>query len=403
MTLDHLVSVTDGSNRHLETRDAVTHALLATFQYTSDGLLEAVIDQIGRETRITRTNSRITLTSPFGLPTILDLESSGYTRRLTNPANETQRFDFTPGGLLNHRITPRGGRYSFSYNDLGRLDGTINPVGGATWLARNDTISYPNGYSVTVTNSLGDSVTYLVARPQPAYAIREQISSNGNSRTMRVLENGRRVLTEVDGTTTTIQEQPDSIWGMLAPVVASVELAAGSSSAARVPGLATLVLSVASQTRPVCGGDPTTSVTRTITRTPLQPNDPYGPLAAYTEEVVVNGRSSTTSYDYQTNTFTVIDPQGQQTTRVLDAQNRLDREEVTNFPPISYGYDPDTGLLETITEDAGTITRITQMEYDANGFLDTVTDPLNQVTNYGFDRAGRPTAVGLPTGHVQEY
>ncbi|HET9672959.1 MAG TPA: RHS repeat-associated core domain-containing protein, partial [Actinomycetota bacterium] len=81
------------------------------------------------------------------------------------------------------------------------------------------------------------------------------------------------------------------------------------------------------------------------------------------------------------------------TTLSYDDAGRLQTTSIsgpgTDVPDVTYGYDPDTGLLVTTSTSAATITR----GYDALGRLDSYEDADGNVSSYGYDLQDRPTSI----------
>ena len=123
------------------------------------------------------------------------------------------------------------------------------------------------------------------------------------------------------------------------------------------------------------------TLTRTKTRTATL-SDPANPLnlIGQTDTVQVNGRTYTINYSFDgtIRQATATTPAGRQTVALLDAQGRILRKQVPGLEPMSYVYD-SRGHLTSVTQGMGESARTTNFTYNAQGFLDAVTDPVAHV------------------------
>jgi RHS repeat-associated protein len=136
----------------------------------------------------------------------------------------------------------------------------------------------------------------------------------------------------------------------------------------------------------------TTSASRSVTL--ADPNNPLS-LTAKTDTTVLNGKTTTTSYVSGTRLETTTSPAGRVTRRWIDAQERTTRLEAPGRAPVAYSYDSH-GRLATIVEGTAPDTRTTSLTYNAQGYVDTITDSAGRVTSTVYDGAGRPTVQTLP-------
>jgi YD repeat-containing protein len=125
-----------------------------------------------------------------------------------------------------------------------------------------------------------------------------------------------------------------------------------------------------------------------------------GNLATLTEQTTLNGNTWTRLFNASSNTWTTTSPKGRQTTMTIDAAERPTQLAVLGatppLNPISFAYDTD-GRIKTMTQG----TRTWTMGYDANGYLQSLTDPLmNPPTSYLNDGIGRPTKTTLADGRL---
>jgi RHS repeat-associated protein len=139
-----------------------------------------------------------------------------------------------------------------------------------------------------------------------------------------------------------------------------------------------------------------TAFSRAVTLS--NPADPLS-LATQNDTFSINGRNYTSNFTAATRTFVDTTPVGRQMTTVVDTQYRPTQQQFANLDPVSLGYDA-RGRLSTATFGSGGGARVFGFAYNANGFLSSFTDALNQVTGLIYDTAGRVTQQTLPDSRV---
>ena len=111
-------------------------------------------------------------------------------------------------------------------------------------------------------------------------------------------------------------------------------------------------------------------------------------------------------YDDNGNVHQVTDPNGNVTTNIYDALNRLTSTTTTTDPAdvvVTYGYD-QVGNRTLVTAMRGTHVQTTTMTYDGLNRLTTTTDPALKVTTLAYDalnKTSRSDAASPP--QVTEY
>jgi len=111
-----------------------------------------------------------------------------------------------------------------------------------------------------------------------------------------------------------------------------------------------------------------------------------------TETVTVNGKATTLVTDTLQAKKTVTSPSGRNVTTFYNPNSLLTTS--LNLPGLydtGYGYDT-RGRLTSIT----TNTRQTTFAYNAQGFLESITDPENHTTTYSYDALGRMIGISRP-------
>jgi RHS repeat-associated protein len=360
----------DITGRHLRTLHALTGEVLYAFSYNGDGLLSDVTDGDGNITMIERDGqgNPTAIVSPFGQRTELTLDTNGYLSSVTNEAGETHCMtSHGDGGLLASYSYPRGDVSRFSYDAAGRLIHAEGREGGSSTLARAES---EESYEVTLKTALGRVTRYLIERSSIGDRQRVTTFPDGTEREEVMGADGSRTDTSPDGTVITSEAGPDPRWGMEAPLLESVTIA--------TPGGLTY-------TR-----------TRTLSATLADPENLLS-LQSYTDTETVNSRTYTTTYDAGTRRLTRSTPEGRQIVWTLDGQGRLTEAQLPGLHPLRFTYDA-RGLLTELAWDTGVDSRVTTLDYDSQGYLRTITDPLLRTIEFERDPAGRATKRTLTGG-----
>lgn len=364
----------DPTGRHLRTVDTLTLAALYRFGYDSAGRLIQVTDSdnnslvIERESGIPKA-----IVSPFGQRTTLAADGRGWLASVTNPAGESYRMTYDPDGLLARFIDPKNQAAQLEYSDLGRLVKDIDAAGGTQSLTRTD---FPSrqGFQTVRTTGLGRTTTYRVENFMAGGQRRRVIAPDGLTTETLKWPNGKTATATPDGTVITEVQGPDPRFGMQAPIITQATTQSGGLTA-------TVTASRAAALRDA--------------------HDPWS-LIRLTDTITLNGRVTTTVYDAASRTATTTTPGGRQRTATLDAQGRLIRAQTAGLAATAIGYDEFGRPLTTVRQ-AGTESRPVSFSYDAQGFLQSATGPLNRTVSYERDSVGRVIRQVLPGGRDIRY
>ncbi|WAK01496.1 NHL domain-containing protein [Methylobacter sp. YRD-M1] len=356
----------DPAGRHLATQNALTGTTLLSFSYDTNGRLSQITDGDGLMTRIEHDalGHPTAIVAPFGQRTTLELDSNGYLAKVTNPAGESHEMVYTDDGLLTSFKDPRGNASTFTYDALGRLLTDINASNGGSTLSRTELV---DGHAVSLTTALDRVTTHTMRNLSTGDRERTHTRPDNTISTTLEKTDGTFVTTEADGTVTTLVQGPDPRFSMLAPVIQSLQISAGGLTANRT-GQRTAVLASADN--------------------PLS-------LTKLTDSVTLNGRTRTTVYDAVSKTFTATSPAARQTQAVIDSLGRITQTQATGILPVNHTYDPQ-GRLATIVQGSGADERLLSFAYNPQGYLDSITDPLERQVKYEYDLAGRVTKQILP-------
>lgn len=116
-------------------------------------------------------------------------------------------------------------------------------------------------------------------------------------------------------------------------------------------------------------------------------------ITGLTDSLITNGRVTTSVYDGNQDLITTTSPEGRQTFSYTDSLGRVVQSSVPGIAPVNYSYDSNGFLTET--EQGG---RTTTFTYKADGWLESVTDPLGRIETTRYDSVGRVTQQILPNG-----
>lgn len=367
------VYVMDGVGRHLSTRNALTGAIRYTFGYDAQGLLNRLTDGDGNVTAIERDGlgNPTAMVAPFGQRTTLSADGNGSLARVTNPAGESSQMTYTGDGLLTGFTDPKGQVATFAYNAEGRLLKDQDAAGGFIALART---SVPNGYQVALSTALGQQTTYRVENLADGQRRRFNTFPDSTSADTRIGTDGSTRTTWSDGAVVDRLEGPDPRFGMQAPLGKTLKQSSGGLTA-------------------------TLTSARSVTL--ADPSDLLS-LTTLTDTRTLNGRISTSVYQANTRTTTATTAAGRQSHMLIDTQGRPIHDQPTGLFTTDYAYDVH-GRLQTVTQGDNTDMRSLTLGYNPEGYVQSITDPLNQTTGFTYDLAGRPLRQTFPDGREVHY
>ncbi|MBL4664814.1 MAG: hypothetical protein JKY23_02495, partial [Nitrospinaceae bacterium] len=362
------IYVFDSSGKHLRTQNTLTGTVVHDFTYDLAERLITVVDGNGNSTSIQRdvSGNPTSITGPDGQVTLLFLNANGYLSDVINPNNESYSMVYTAKGLITQFTNPRNNTSTFTYNAEGRMLTDTDAAGGSQTLARMET---DDSYTVTNTSGLGRVSSFSVETLATGGKNLRTVTGPSGFSTVTLLGlDNSQTITSPDGTVTNITKNPDPRFGMLAPL---------SNLAVTTPG----------------GIVSTLTTTRSVTL--ADPADPLS-LTAMVDMLILNGRPFASVYDAALLKFTDTTPEGRVTTSFTDTQGRIIQEQVPGLSDTDFFYDVRGRLTDVRQGAAGPNQRLSSIAYDGNGFVASVTDPLNRAVQFEYDLAGRVTKQILP-------
>ncbi len=118
-------------------------------------------------------------------------------------------------------------------------------------------------------------------------------------------------------------------------------------------------------------------------------------MTSMVDTLILNGRPFSSVYDATALKFTDTTPEGRVTTSFIDTQEKLTKFQVSGILDRDFGYD-NRGRLITITQGVGVDQRVTTINYNSQGFVDSFVDAELRSTRFEYDLAGRVTKQILP-------
>jgi RHS repeat-associated protein len=376
------VYVFASTGQHLQTLRPLTGALEYQFAYDTAGKLVTVTDGSGNVTTIQRNGSEqaTAIVSPFGQTTGLSLDSNGFLSQVTDPLGKSAIFTNLSGGLLASRTDENGNIYNYGYDAQGRLARDADPAGGYTELTRTNGNSglvwtVAETTAMSRTSSFQSTLTLPWVENNTSTHSEQQVitwPSGLQATKSNSLQNGQlfRAFTLPDGTSESATLDPDPVWGLQVPITTSE------------------VLTEDSLTMNISGSRSTTLGT---------PGNPFT-VSSETDTETINGRTYTSVFTGASKTYVNTTPVKRKTTTILDSLERISSLQTGALLPIDLSYNAQ-GRISKIAQG----TRTTAVTYDANGFLNSISDPLKLASSFTHDADGHLLTTTLPDGRVITY
>ncbi|CAM2069556.1 Pretoxin HINT domain-containing protein [Sulfidibacter corallicola] len=367
--------VFDLYGRHLRTHDALTNLVLFRFTYHADGTLASIVDVDDQATRFDfgRVANGVVVTGPYGQETVLTLDAAGFLADVRNPAGKSASMtyhDEAKLGLLATFTDYNRNTWSFTFDDLGRLTRDEDPEGGFQQL---DRVERADGYTVTVTTAEGLVTDYHMEVKADGTVRRWVDGMDCDCPQVDIVNdpNGLTTIRQREGTVITKTTQSSPRWGRLVELPKQTKVTTPS------------------------GLNSVTTVSEEVTW--VDPKHPVE-LKSQTFTLTTNGKTHTMTYDHASRKLTSVDPTSLVTTTFFDNHNAISRVERPGLLPIEYSYRED-GQVSEIKQG----TRIVAFGYDANGYVDSVTDPLKRTTLYRNDILGQVEQTTLADANLVAF
>ena len=215
------------------------------------------------------------------------------------------------------------------------------------------------GYDLCDANLAGNEQVRTITR-----------SDGTNTQIDEKIDAGTTRVTSSDGTITETSIGPDPRFGIQAALDKSIKITLPSSLAFNATQTQSVVLS--------------------------NPANPLS-LVSLTDTSTVDGRSTTSQYTASTRTLVTTAPTGRTLSLTTDALGRLVSSQLSGLNAQTLTYD-NRGRLTSIVKGAGEGARTHSITYNAQGFPQSVTDPIGRTAQFAYDAAGRMINQTLADG-----
>lgn len=357
--LGHIMS---SAGRHKTTINLDTCTCLYEFGYNDDNNLLSITDRFGNQITIDRNSGGvpIAIISPDGITTRLTTDANNHLTRITYPDNSFYSFEYTSDGLMTAKIEPETNGFEHQFDSSGRLTDAADDEGGHWQFARsvreNGDILYRK------LTGEGNLTSYL----DHTYSTDDYTSTITNSTGAETL-----FTQSSDGLTAT----KSLSCGM------DLIFEYGIDSEYKFKYLKEITESTPSALEKV-----------TLREKTYQDTNADNIPDLITETVTVNGKTTTLLHDVFQSRKIVTSPEGRTVTTLYDPDTLLTTNvTIQGLYDTTSGYDARGRLTSTSAN-----TKATTFAYNAQGFLESITDPENQTTIYTYDAVGRMTAINRP-------
>jgi len=354
--------ILSSAGRHKKTIDLDTGKVLYEFGYDEENRLVSITDRFGNQTVITRDGSGVpfSITSPDGISTSLTIDGDNNLTDITYPDGNSYNFEYTSDGLITAKTEPEGNRFEHIFNETGRVTDALDEEGGHWQFSRQ---TYANGDILTeVLSAEGDKTSYL-----------DHTFSTGAFTSTTTDPTGAQMQYAHSADELSVNKSLPC--GMEYAFKYDVDREYGFKY---VKGM---------------WEDTPAGLQRvTLRAKTYQDTDADEVPDRITETFTVNSKATNLVTDTLASTRTLTSPMGRTVTTLYDPDTLLTNTlSIPGLFDTSYGYDTK-GRLTAIT----TNTRETSFTYNAQGFLETITDPEEHTTSYAYDAVGRMTGIFRP-------
>ncbi|MCD4790514.1 MAG: hypothetical protein K8R37_10980, partial [Bacteroidales bacterium] len=357
--LGHIMS---SAGLHKQTIDLDTGTVLYEFSYDDDNNLLSITDCFANRITVDRDGSGmpIAIISPDGITTGLTIDSNNHLTRITYPDNSFYSFKYTLDGLMTAKIEPEANGFEHEFDASGRLTNATDGEEGHWQFAR----SVQENGDILYQKLTGEgNLTSYLDHTYSTDAYTSTITDSTGAETL--FSQSSEGLT----TTKSLSCGMDMIFEY------------GIDSEYKFKYLKEITESTPSALEKV-----------TLREKTYQDTNADDIQDLIIETVSDNGKTTTLSHDIFQSRKTVTSPEGRTLTTLYDPDTLLTKSmTIPGLYETSYGYDARGRLTSTSAN-----TKATTFAYNAQGFLESITDPENQTTIYTYDAVGRMTAINRP-------
>ncbi|MFV9691496.1 MAG: RHS repeat-associated core domain-containing protein, partial [Desulfobacteria bacterium] len=354
--LGHIMS---SSGRHKQTIDLDTGTCLYEFGYDDDDNLVSITDRFGNRTTVDRDGRGlpIAIISVDGITTGLTTDANNHLTRITYPDNSFYSFEYTSDGLMTAKIEPEANGFEHEFDSLGRLTDATDDEGGRWQFARH--VQENGDILYRKLTGEGNLTSYL-----------DHTYSTGAYASTIIDPTGAETLftQSADGLTAT----------KLLACGMDLIFEYGIDSEYKFKYLKQMHESTPSALQKL-----------TLREKTYEDTDADDIPDLITETVTVNGKTTTLLHDIFQSRKRVTSTEDRTMTLLYDPDTLLTTSvTIPGFYDTTYGYDARGRLTSTSAN-----TKATTFAYNAQGFLESITDPEDHTTTYSYDAVGRMTAI----------
>ncbi len=376
-SLDYVVASSSGDElfifdkygRHQQTKSSLTGVTKYKFEYDNRNNLVAIQDVDGNVTTIERdTNGQgLSLTSPYGQETGLTYDQNSYLSSISDPNGNTFSMIYKDsGGLLSQMQKPNGATSIYTYDSQGRLKRDQDGAGGSFDILRTLLV---DGFKVQTTTGENRTSSYSIERTPAGGEARINTNAAGLQNSVTYSNSRASILTSPDASTFTNTIVGDPRFGLQS--------------------------AFDSETKFTTLGGRQFSSLRQKTAALMDASNPLS-VSQLTDLVTINGsRNFLNSFDAATKLWTNRSAEGRVVYSRIDDKEKLVQTQVGNLTPTLLNYDPRGRLSEVVQGP-----RVTAINYNAESFVSSITNSLNQSTLFTYDGAGRVISQKLPDNRV---
>jgi RHS repeat-associated protein len=355
--------IMSSAGQHEKTVDLDTGVTLLEFGYDPDDNLISMADQFSNQTTIQRdpSGTPTSITSPDGLTTQLTIDGDNHLTRITYPGGSSYYdFEYTPDGLMTAKVEPEANRFEHFFDSNGKLTDATDEEGGHWQFSR---IAHETGGILSeVLTGEGNLTSYL----DHTYSTDEYTST----------------ITGPSGSQTLYNKSANGlIVNKSLPCGMDLEFKYDVGSEYKLKFVKEMTESTPSLLENITLRDKTYQDTNSDDTPDL-----------ITETVTVNDKPTSVENNVLQSQKTVTSPEGRTVTTLYNSATLV--TESVSIPGLfdaTYGYDTYGRLTSVDTN-----TRGIDFSYNAQGFLESITDAENHTTNYFYDAVGQVKQVDRP-------
>ena len=369
-----LLYIFNNEGMHLRTLNAFSQDVIYEFEYVNENL-KRIKDAYNNMTEIEHFGSNIIITGPFGQSTTLGLNSYGYVDSIANPLNEKYQFTYyDEQGLLKIMTDPMQNQYSFEYDEYGMLAMDKNPANGYKGLSRTEK---NNGYRVDVYTAMNRVTGYDVENMDDYNIKKIKTHPSGLKTESLIYDNNvliKRQTTYPDKTIINEEKSMDPRWNMEAPVTSLYKITSPLGLELKFE--------------------------KTVEAQLSNSDNPFS-FNQFANRLVINNKTYIEMYDKSAKKWTITTPEGKTSSTEINNFGKISKISADGLYPFRYEYNSN-GQIDSISTGHGADERVYNFSYYSSGHqkgnLSKITDPLNRVTQFEYDGAGRITGKMFPDG-----